>query len=76
MINYIYSSIEAVIYYPFFIIYMLIIIKKDKQLDSRILFYISVALICLFELIFLATSLYLLVFGCRKKGLLKASKDK
>lgn len=28
MINYMYSSIEAVIYYPFFIIYMMVIIKN------------------------------------------------
>jgi len=75
MINYIYSSIEAVIYYPFFIIYMIIIVNKDKQLESRILFFISVCLIALFELVFILTSAYLVIHGCRKKGYLK-SKDK
>jgi hypothetical protein len=74
MINYIYSSIEAVIYYPFFIIYMIVIINKDKQFESKILFYASLGLICLSEVIFIVFSLYLVVFGCRKKGYIKTGK--
>ena len=76
MINYMYSSIEAVIYYPFFIIYMMVIIRNEKGLESSILFFVSLGLICLSEVGFVIFSGYLVVFGCRKKGYLKVGKEK
>ena len=75
MINYIYSSIEAVIYYPFFIIYMLLVVPFELHLESIIMFYLSLVAIVLSEVTFIVVSVYLLIHGCRKKGYINSVKD-
>lgn len=76
MINYIYSSIEAMIYYPFFFIYTQLIYYNAVITVTDTLYYVTTASIVFAELVFLIVSLYLLLLGCQKKGLLKTNKDK
>lgn len=68
MINYIYNSLEAVIYYPLFFVYTLIIFNDDQIPNGAWPFGIAYFTIAFSELIFISLSIYLLVFGCRKKG--------
>jgi hypothetical protein len=71
MINYIYNSIEAIIYYPFFFIYTVVIYNEDNSIPNLgWIFPVSYFTIAFSELMFIILSLYLLLYGCRKKGLM------
>lgn len=55
---------------------MMVIIRNEKGLESNILFFVSLGLICVSEVAFAVFSGYLVVFGCKKKGYLKIGKEK
>ena len=68
IINFIYNSIEAVIYYPFFLIYTIIVYYKNVLSELGWVFDVSYLSIVLTEVIFLGLCTYLIVHGCIKKG--------
>jgi hypothetical protein len=74
MVNFIYSSIESLLFYPFFIIYTALLYDRKTLGVSWIYYTITLALTVLSECIFVTLTLYLLVFGCRRRGFFKSAK--
>jgi hypothetical protein len=73
MINYIYNSIEAFIYYPFYLTYTLLVYYEHLLSTLGWIFPLSYCTILLSEGIFIALSGYLIYYGCSKKGYLHLS---
>ena len=70
MVNFIYNSIEATIYYPFFLVYTIFVVDKNEIDNSGWSFAVAYLTIAASEFIFISLCLYLLIFGCKKKGYL------
>jgi hypothetical protein len=74
MINFMYSSIEAVVYYPFFLIYIHsvfreVVFKRGEDITaSKVVFSVAVLMIGISEVLFIILTVYLIAFGCKKKG--------
>jgi hypothetical protein len=68
MVNYIYASIEAVVYYPFFVIYTSMYFGQTLGKIPEGAYILVMGSIVLAESIFLTVTLYLVWYGCNKRG--------
>jgi hypothetical protein len=68
MINYIYSSIEAIIYYPFFVIYTSVYFESTLGEIPEGAYLTIMGAIILAESTFLILTIYLVWYGCKKRG--------
>lgn len=75
MVNYIYASIEAIVYYPFFVIYTSFYFQQTFGEIPYIGYLIVMASIFLAEFIFFSITIYLVWYGCKKRGFHKESKN-
>lgn len=68
MINYMYASLEAVIYDPFFIIYTASMEVDTLTAREWTVYQTILAGISLTEIFFIILSGYLVAYGCNKRG--------